>query len=293
MPRAQHLLAERHVRDRDQEARDQRRPQDAEIGDEKTHWIAPPGACRWCRRRGRRGPSPRLCRRPRTAVRRPARGRARTASSPPSGRCRHSAGSARRRRGELRHELTEIAGARRHAGFRLDRGDFLQAEPVAEIGLVAVHDRRPADPLSGAAFASQRAIACGPARIEIAAALAVVGRAWRRRAAASLAVSAFRNHRDVVRIELDVRIARADGCRPSSDRAAKAPPAASTATPPRSNPASRAGCADCRIPARAPAASRSRAPHRFATTRSAVRARATRLGFASTRCTSCIAVVAT
>ena len=40
MPRAQHLLAERHVRDHDQEARDQRRPEDAEIGAEKVHLTA-------------------------------------------------------------------------------------------------------------------------------------------------------------------------------------------------------------------------------------------------------------
>ena len=79
-------------------------------------------------------------------------------------------------------------------------------------------------PLSGAAFASQRCDGLAPARIEVLAARGVVRR-LRGFERASFAVSACATSRDVVRIELHVRIAQRMDVAHARGRASTAPPA--------------------------------------------------------------------
>ena len=136
----QHLLSERHMRDRDQHARDQRRPQDAEVGEQRVHFSAASSLLRVSSNNPNRSFASGV---PPTEN-----------GSTTAGACTRSdsqfAGFAivvgveqdqlRRRRRELGDELPEVRRGRRHAGLGLDRRDFLEAEPVAQIGLVAVHD---------------------------------------------------------------------------------------------------------------------------------------------------------
>ena len=147
-------------------------------------------------------------------------------------------------------------------------------------------------PLSGAAFALPALDRVCPARVEI------LGRAprstppARARAALSFAVSACATARDVVRIELHVRIAlRMDVAHGAVELRRHLQQLERRG----GLEVARRARLDARLPdswiSTGSQPISSSAP--VATTRSALRARATRLGLASTRCTSCSAVVAT
>ena len=92
-PARQHLHAERHVRQHDQEPGDQRRQQDAEFVVQQAHFATPVSRFTRVVEQAEQIPGRGRAAYRYTAAARPARARARRASRPPSDRCRRCAGS--------------------------------------------------------------------------------------------------------------------------------------------------------------------------------------------------------
>ena len=162
MPRLQHLLSERHVRQHPPGCRRRAPPEDAEVPGEIVH-LRPPAAGGACRRRGRRDPSPPASLRPRTAAAPPAP----YPLGQPVGGLRIVVGLRRIILGGV--APTSPRGprdtrARRTPGLGRWR-QFLHAQPVDQVGLFHVDDDD-SNILQSASCAVQRVHRLRPARLE-------------------------------------------------------------------------------------------------------------------------------